>query len=611
MPSPRSNANETTQTAKFEPMTPISPERCIGGRDLTEPRLSPDATMLVYTAAAGGAAVMMLSMLDGTAPRQLSAHPQPRPARSLGGGCWCWTPDSDAVVYSGADGNLWLQPVPGGQVRRLTDHGPERTVQAPMVAPDGGGVVYALDQQEVWVQPLGEGPPRRIDDGSADFCFDPYLTPCGSGVLWQAWNIPDMAWDASRVQRVSFNGEHRNESRPSGSVQQARVMPDGADICVRDDTGWNNVWLGEAPLVDEPFEHADPTWGLGQRSFAMSPDGSRVAFTRNEHGFGRLCVVDVATRDVDEVANGVHGQLSWQGSRLAALRTGARTPTQIVLYDTDTWTRVAIDVGPVSGWEVESLAEPELVEIDAADGAKLHARLYRADQPTDRLLCWLHGGPTDQWQVTFMPRHAYWRSRGWNVLVPDHRGSTGHGRVYQQAMRSNWGVIDVADTIDALRHCQTNGWGHPRRTVLMGGSAGGFTVLGVIAAAPQLCAAAVVSYPVTDLFDLAERSHRFERHYTQSLVGPVPASHDEPGPYFDRSPVNFADRIRTPLLMFHGDADPVVPVGQSRSLASKIVESGGMVELCVYEGEGHGFRQPANQLDEFRRIGEFIAEHVG
>ena len=282
-----------------------------------------------------------------------------------------------------------------------------------------------------------------------------------------------------------------------------------------------------------------------------------------------------------------------------------------MVYDTASWTRTVVDVGPVSGWEDESLAEPELVEYAAADGATLFARLYRADAVTDRLLCWLHGGPTDQWQVTFMPRVAYWRAQGWNVLVPDHRGSTGHGRDYQQAMRGRWGEIDVSDTIAAIEHAHREGWGIPRYTVLVGGSAGGFTALGVAARAGRLTAAAVVSYPVTDLFDLAERSHRFERHYTVSLVGAIPSTHAEPGPYHDRSPVDFADRIRIPLLMFHGSADPVVPVEQSRVLATRVVEAGGLVVLKIYDGEGHGFRQPANQLDEYQRVGEFLRDYVG
>src|SRR5262245_5742256 len=128
-------------------MTPISPERCIGGRELTEPRLSPDGRLLVYAVSSAGSSALMLSRLDGAPARELTAYPQPRPGRGLGGGCWCWTPDSHAVVYAGADGNLWLQPVPGGQVGRLTDHGPDRTAQAPVITNDGRHMVYVIDQQ--------------------------------------------------------------------------------------------------------------------------------------------------------------------------------------------------------------------------------------------------------------------------------------------------------------------------------------------------------------------------------------------------------------------------------------------------------------------------------
>ena len=101
--------------------------------------------------------------------------------------------------------------------------------------------------------------------------------------------------------------------------------------------------------------------------------------------------------------------------------------------------------------------------------------------PSERLLCWLHGGPTDQWQVTFMPRVAYWRAQGWNVLVPDHRGSTGHGRAYQQALRGRWGELDVSDIVDVLAHAHAHGWGSRQRTAIVGSSAGGFTALGVAA----------------------------------------------------------------------------------------------------------------------------------
>jgi dipeptidyl aminopeptidase/acylaminoacyl peptidase len=592
-------------------MTPISPEQCIAGREVTEAQLSPDGSMVAYVMGGVGGTALMLSRLDGSPTRQLSTYPQPRAGRGLGGGCFCWAPDSMAIAYSGADGQLWWQPVPGGQVRRLTDHGADRVAQAPVITPDATAIVYVLDQAEVWLQQFNGAIARRLDDASNDFCFDPAVSPDCSTVTWQAWSIPDMPWDGSRLVSRQLVGETIEVHACAGAAQQPQYMPDGRLICVRDDSGWNNVWLDGAALIAEPFEHAGPSWGLGQRSFAVSPDGAQLAFTQNERGFGRLCVMDLATRTLREVARGVHGQLSWRAERLGAIRTGARTPTQVVVYDTATWDRTVIDVGPVSGWEHESLVEPEAQEVIAADGTTLYARLYRADEPSDRLLCWLHGGPTDQWQVTFMPRLAFWRSRGWNVLVPDHRGSTGHGRAYQQAARGRWGEIDVSDICDVLVAAHAGGWGTSRRTVLMGGSAGGFTVLGVLARSPDLVAAAVVSYPVTDLIDLAERSHRFERHYTTTLVGPVPSAGEPLGPYHDRSPVNFAEHIRTPLLMFHGDADPVVPIEQSRAMATRIVESGGMVQLCEYAGEGHGFRQPLNQLDEYRRVAEFISDYVG
>ncbi|MEA3185362.1 MAG: hypothetical protein QOJ74_1839, partial [Ilumatobacteraceae bacterium] len=549
-------SNELTRVQSAAMSIPV--ERCIVSRELTEPRLAIDGRSIVYAMSAGGSAALMIDALDGTPVRQLTAHPAPRAGRGFGGGCWCWSADGRAVIYSAVDGNLWLQPAPVGPVRRVTTHGPDRVASAPCAVPDGSRVVYVIDDSELWSTRLDDGSSERLDDGSADFVFDPSPMPDGTGVVCLAWNAPDMPWDSSRCVQLTFDHVTMDLFRPAGAIQQPRPLADGTVLCLRDDDGWMNLWRDDSPLVAESFEHGGPTWGMGQRSYAMSPDGRRLAFARNEGGFGRLCVVELDSRHVREVARGVHGQLSWQGTRLAALRSGARTPTQIVVYDDVTWERQVVAVGPLSGWEDLPLAEPELAQITARDHSTIHARVYLADEPTDRLLCWLHGGPTDQWQVTFMPRIAYWRAQGWNVLVPDHRGSTGHGRAYQQALRGRWGELDVADVADAIAHAHRSEWGSPMHTVVVGSSAGGFTALGVAAANPRLVAAVIAAYPVTDLSGDADGSDRFEQHYTDSLVGPLPEAASLRA---ERSPLRRVDAlVDTPILLLHGDSDVVVPV---------------------------------------------------
>ena len=586
----------------------IPVERCIVSRDLTEPRLSPDGGCIVYAMAAGGLAALMIDTLNGSPVRQLTAYPAPRPGRGFGGGCWCWSADGSAIIYAAVDGNLWLQPVPTGSVRRLTDLESKRTAAAPVAVADGSRIVYVVDESELWSIDCVGGTPERLDDGSADFVFDPSAAPDSSSVAWLAWNAPDMPWDRSRIERITFDHAASNRTQPLGAVQQVRFMPDGAELCLRDDGGWLNLWLDGTPFFDEPFEHGGPTWGMGQRSFVASPDCQRIAFTRNENGLGRLCVIDVGSRTVHEVARGVHGQLSWNGGRLAALRSGARTPTQVVVYDDTTWERDVVAIGPLSGWEDLPLSEPELIEIAAADGCTLHARLYKADTSTDRLLCWLHGGPTDQWQVTFMPRVAFWRAQGWNVLVSDHRGSTGHGRAYQQALRGRWGELDISDTIDVLVHAHAHGWGSGERTAIVGSSAGGFTALGVAASSPRLLAAVIAAYPVTDLSGSEDGSDRFERHYTDSLVGALPGAASVRR---SRSPLSYAAQLAaTPILLLHGDGDQVVPIAQSRAFVERCVAGGVDIEFVVYDGEGHGFRKPENQLDEYRRMHDFLVSRV-
>jgi len=163
----------------------------------------------------------------------------------------------------------------------------------------------------------------------------------------------------------------------------------------------------------------------------------------------------------------------------------------------------------------------------------------------------------------------------------------------------------VDDTISGAQDLAERGLVDGERMVVMGGSAGGYTVLMCMALHPDVFAAGVDLYGVADLFTLSQDTHRFEAHYLDTIVGPLPETYAR---YRDRSPVTLADKITRPLLILQGDKDEVVPLAQSEAIYEKLKAKG--AEMKVYAGEGHGWRQLATVLDELDRVDKFLRRHV-
>lgn len=591
---------------------PISAVDCLAGSDLTEPRLSPDGRLLAHVRAdAQGARIVVTSLAHDVSGRTETAHEIERwdspwlvrAGRSLGGGCFEWMPDARTIVAVTSDGDLRLWNLDGTE-HLLVDRVTGRTVSSPVPNRRGTRIAYVVDQAEVHAFDVTSGQDRRVDAGDFAFVIDPVWWR--DRLVWHAWSPPHMPWDESVL--VSESGVIHGGR--DVQHQQAQTTADEERIGWLDDSsGWLNVVIDGVRRVDEGFEHGGPTWGDRQRSWCFDDTGTNVAFVRNEGGFGRLCTVDLETGEVVERAKAVHGQLSWRGGRLAAVRTGGRTPTQIVIYDTraNEWSRSTIEIGPSYAWsESTALVEPELVRVRARDGSSLvlHARLYRSTHGNGRLLCWMHGGPTDQWQVVFMPRLAFWIDRGYDVLVPDVRGSTGHGRAYAQALRGQWGLLDVTDAETILDDVLEHYGYESRATAVLGSSAGGLTALLVAARRPDLVSAVAVAYPVSDIAALDSVTHRFEAHYNRSLVGSVD---DTERASLVRSPIACAEALAAlPVLVMHGSIDPVVPIEQTHRLAESIRRHGGTVDVVEFESEGHGFRTLENRIAEFARMESFL-----
>jgi dipeptidyl aminopeptidase/acylaminoacyl peptidase len=216
----------------------------------------------------------------------------------------------------------------------------------------------------------------------------------------------------------------------------------------------------------------------------------------------------------------------------------------------------------------------------------------------------VHGGPTGQALADWNPRVQWLVQQGYGVLQPNHRGSSGYGVAYRNALDARWGERDVADVAAGIKHAIKEGWAAPGRVALMGASAGGFTALNVAAQHPDLVAAVIALYPVTDLLDLAATTHRFESGDLSRLVGRLPGARDS---YIARSPITHAADVRAPLLLLQGDDDRVVNAERTSAFADARRNAGGVVEYHVYAGEGHGWRRADNVADELARIGSFLS----
>ena len=187
------------------------------------------------------------------------------------------------------------------------------------------------------------------------------------------------------------------------------------------------------------------------------------------------------------------------------------------------------------------------------------------------LIVSLHGGPTSAAARGLKPRTLFFTSRGFAWLDLDYAGSTGYGRAYRERLKGNWGIADVEDTIAAARFAAAAGIADAGAIFVTGGSAGGYTVLMAIATANVFRGAASY-YGVCDLIALQKTTHKFEQGYQQALLG---ASLEEnEAVYRERSPIQHIERISTPLILFQGADDNVVPKSQSVAVAEALRAKG-------------------------------------
>jgi dipeptidyl aminopeptidase/acylaminoacyl peptidase len=471
--------------------------------------------------------------------------------------------------------------------------------------------------------------------------MQPAWHPDGSRIAWIDWNHPNMPWDGTFLRLGQLGSS--TQSPPiledvatiaggdEVSIFQPEFSPDGTCLAyVSDASGWWQLYVYDLAsgqhrqLTFEPAEHGAPAWVQGLRTYGFAPDGSRLFFLRNQNSFSSLWQLDLATGQQRRVElDGAYTQLDHlqvSAYGLAMLASGGQTPSRVISLPLPPaagqqpvpavriWRRSSSEELPA-----EAYSQPQAISWTGMDGGTAYGLYYppcSAEFTSDGappLIVQVHGGPTGQTRPGFQSQVQFFTSRGYAVLDVNYRGSTGYGREYRNKLRGSWGIYDVQDTVSGVQYLAAQGLADLKRAVITGGSAGGFTVLKALEDFPGFFKAGICLFGVSNQFTLAAETHKFEAHYSDSLLGPLPEAADL---YRERSPIFFTDRIQDPLAVFQGEEDVVVPRKQSDEVVDALRRRGVPHIYHTYAGEGHGFRK-VETLDHYlKAVERFLKEFV-
>ncbi|NIP82365.1 MAG: prolyl oligopeptidase family serine peptidase, partial [Gemmatimonadetes bacterium] len=302
-----------------------------------------------------------------------------------------------------------------------------------------------------------------------------------------------------------------------------------------------------------------------------------------------------------------------EGDRLAVVYSTANRPPELyVMRNRRGSPMTRVTDSPTEEWKGFGWIEPEIVAFEAADGARVPARIYRpADlgaEPNGAGVIFVHGAGYLQnvhrgWSSYYREYmfHHLLAARGYTVLDIDYRGSAGYGRDWRTAIYRHMGGKDLSDQVDGARYLAEREGVDPTRIGIYGGSYGGFITLMALFTEAERFAAGAALRSVTDW------AH-YNHWYTSRILN-QPQDDDEA--YRRSSPIYFAEGLEDPLLIAHGMVDTNVHFQDVVRLAQRLIELGKEDwELAVYPVEGHGFVEPASWTDEYRRILELFETHL-
>ncbi|ONI91703.1 hypothetical protein ALI22I_07470 [Saccharothrix sp. ALI-22-I] len=582
--------------------------------------LSPDGAFVAYAANTDGQYNLYVAPVSGGPARKITDYTENAVMQVA------WSPDGRNLLYT-ADfqGNeqyqLCLVDAAGGTPRRLTDTVDRQHVLGPSIyeygaltpfTPDGRSVVYAGNDrdaavQDVLIQDLASGAVRRVESVAGTVLHAVSVSPDGRWLLTSGMHsIADTDLglvdlhepDAPLRVVTAHEGKRLHIAGPWAA--------DSSGFLLLHDTSGEFRALGSYSLATGVVtDLVTPPWDVEQ----VVTSGAVRAWTVNEDGISRLFVLrDDESVTLPELPAGVIASLSVVGDVLTfLLSTGTRSAEVVALdlatnemrYLTSSSPSVAI-----------TFVEPELVRYPTHDGREVPAWLYRPGGDGVRgVVISIHGGPEIQERprYNYSGLYQYLVARGIAVLAPNVRGSTGYGKTYQRLILHDWGGGELGDFEYAVKYLHGLDWVDPARIGVWGGSFGGFATLSCLSRLPSLWAAGVSMVGPSNLLTMARSVPETWRAEVLEWLGDPDTEADF---LLERSPITYADAITAPLFVIQGANDPRVVKAESDQIVAALRERGVDVRYDVYEDEGHGFTNRANEVRAFGDTADFLVAHL-
>ena len=447
---------------------------------------------------------------------------------------------------------------------------------------------------------------HKYDDSSPDWSPDGRWVTFTSMTRGQDLGVFIVPANGGEARQLGDENATLDASMPHWSPDSTRIAFASASRGMSD-IGIYNLVDGKVEwLTDSTLECYDPCW---------SPDGMNLAYRERHESNVVIALQRIGgEKRILQLEPGVHTQLSFtlDSRHLVSAFSGPRRPVDLWTLDIkeEKFRQLTSSLPP--SVDPGMFVSPTMVRYESVGGLSIPGLLYRPPSVIGGKeapgVVYVHGGPESQHENDWYPDVQDLVARGFVVLAPNYRGSTGYGRSFRHANRFVMGRDDLADIVAAADFLVHQNLADPERIAVTGLSYGGYMTMCALTKYPERWAAGSALFPFLNWFTEFENEREDLRYWDRENMG-NPA--DDPNRFREASPIFFIDKVQAPVQLVAGTQDPRCPLSESVQARDALHKLGKPVDFIVYEDEGHSFAKVRNRADCWKRRAIFLEKHLG